>query len=350
VAVDPRDLIVLKTEPLNGEVPLPLLDGAVVTPAEHFYVRSHFAVPSIDVSSWRLQVRGLVTNALSLSLDDLKDLPAQTSAVTLECAGNGRSLMSPKVEGEQWGLGAASTAEWTGVPLAEILERAGVQPGAKALLFRGGDGATDAPAGDASRFDRSLTLDEAAASPVLLAYAMNGRPLPKHHGYPLRAIVPGWYAVSAVKWLSEIEVIGHPFSGHFQTTKYVFEWERDGGFVAEPVTHLKIRSLITHPSDGSSVSLGSVPVRGLAWSGRAPIDRVEVSIDGGPWQDARMLGTSSRFCWQRWETVARVDRPGEVSIRSRATDAGGATQPERADWNRHGYGNNSIQTVVVRAG
>jgi DMSO/TMAO reductase YedYZ molybdopterin-dependent catalytic subunit len=177
---------------------------------------------------------------------------------------------------------------------------------------------------------------------------MNGQPLPVQHGYPLRVIVPGWYGVTAVKWLTEIEVVGHAFTGYFQTEKYVFEWERSGGLEREPVRQMRVRSLITEPAAGAEVSVACA-VRGLAWSGVAPIDRVEVSINGESWQHAKLLGQPSMGCWQRWELMTQIGTPGPVALRSRATDRAGRTQPEHPEWNRLGYGNNAIHEVRVDA-
>jgi DMSO/TMAO reductase YedYZ molybdopterin-dependent catalytic subunit len=275
-------------------------------------------------------------------------MPSQTLIVTLECAGNGRTLFHPPIEGEKWNLGAVSTAEWTGVPLAEVLDRAGVLPGAREVLFRGADGGTLPGHSGPIRFERSLQLDYARHADLLLAYAMNGEPLPIQHGYPVRLIVPGWYAVASVKWLTEIEVIDRPFAGHYQIDKYWYEWERSGHVVREPVTLQRVRALITEPAPNQEVPGGELAVRGVAWSGAAPIARVEVSVGGGSWQEARLVSERKRHSWQWWELITRVQEPGVATLRARATDFAGRTQPERAEWNRLGYGNNTIQQVQVR--
>jgi DMSO/TMAO reductase YedYZ molybdopterin-dependent catalytic subunit len=335
--------------PLNWETPISALIGGTVMPNARFFVRNHFQIPKLDARCWQLQVGGLVRRPLRLGLQDLVDLPAESQTVTLECAGNGRKYLTPAVGGEQWALGAVSAAEWTGVPLAEVLDRAGVQPGAREVVFRGADGATATHPGGARRFERSLTLDDIRRSEVLLAYAMNGEPLPDEHGYPLRVIVPGWYGVAAVKWLTEIEVIGHTFSGYFQTQKYVYLSDRDGNLASEPVREQRVRALITQPSDDEELGLGTVAVRGMAWSGLAPLARVDVSLNGEPWRQARLLGGSSRYGWRRWELIAQIERRGRISIRARATDQAGRMQPERPEWNRLGYGNNAIHEVSIRA-
>jgi len=274
-------------------------------------------------------------------------MPSQTQFVTLECAGNGRSLLSPRVNGEQWNLGAVSTAEWTGVPLTEVLERAGVKAGAREVVFRGADSGKLDLNSELIRFERSLSMDDAQGSEALLAYAMNGETLPIQHGYPLRVIVPGWYAVASVKWLTEIEVISGGFSGHYQTEAYFFEWQRGEQLVREPVSLQRVRSLITEPEADSEVELGELPIRGVAWSGAAPIARVEVRIGGGSWQAARLVGERKRHSWQGWELIARLEQPGSTVISARATDRASRTQPDSPEWNRLGYGNNVIQKVRV---
>lgn len=340
-------LVVHRAHPLNCETSIPELIGGVVMPNARFYVRNHFQIPKLDQSTWRLKVGGLVERPLTLTLHDLMKMPSQTRFVTLECAGNGRSLLDPRVNGEQWNLGAVSTAEWTGVPLLEVLDRAGVKAGAREVLFRGADSGKLADSSEPIRFERSLSMDDARGSEVLLASVMNGEPLPVQHGYPLRLIVPSWYAVTSVKWLTEIEVIREPFTGHYQTQAYFFEWQRDGQLVREPVSLQRVRSLITEPGPDAEVERGELAIRGVAWSGAAPIARVEVKIGGGPWQDGRLVGERKRHSWQAWELIARVEQPGSTVVSARATDMAGRTQPNSPEWNRLGYGNNAIQKVRV---
>ncbi len=340
-------LVVHRAHPLNCETSVPALIGGVVMPNAHFYVRNHFQIPALDGSSWRLGVGGLVERPLALSWRDLQQMPAQTLVVTLECAGNGRAHLVPRASGEQWDFGAVSTAEWTGVPLVEVLDRAGIKAGASEVLFRGADQGEIPGRAGPEFFERSLCIDDARRSDALLAYAMNGEPLPVQHGYPLRLIVPGWYAVTSVKWLTEIELIDRAFTGHFQTDSYIYQWERDGDVVTEPVTLQRVRSLITEPAAGGEVRAGKLAVRGVAWSGAAPIDRVEVSIGRGPWRDARLVGDRNRHSWQWWELIATVEGSGATTIRARATDLASRTQPDEAEWNRLGYGNNAIQEVAV---
>jgi len=330
-------LLVRRADPLNCESPLPALGAGLLVPNALFYVRNHFGMPDLDADSWRLAVGGLVGRRLSLDLDRLRAMPPTTAVVTLECAGNGRGGFQPPAPGEQWGLGAVSTAEWTGVPLTEVLDRAGVQPAAQEVVFRGADsGHVDGHHGRV-RFERSLPVRQLRQAGALLAYAMNGEELPPHHGYPLRLVVPGWYAVASVKWLTEIQLTGRPFRGHFQADRYHIS--------GKPLSLQLVRSLITDPVPGGTVEPGDTMIRGLAWSGAAPIARVEVRIDDAPWRPTTLAGEHRRHSWQPWELSARLARPGNITIRARATDMAGQTQPDQPQWNPLGYANNAIHKV-----
>jgi DMSO/TMAO reductase YedYZ molybdopterin-dependent catalytic subunit len=341
------NLLVRTPKPLTAETPLAGQVG-IITPTARFYVRNHFDVPRADGASWTLTVGGLVRRLCTFSLAELRRLPSRSVIVTLECAGNGRSLFESPVEGEPWHLGAVSTAEWTGVPLVEVLDSAGVEGAAREIVFRGLD---HEPARGAARarsaplrFERSLSLDEAQHADVLLAYAMNGEPLSPNHGFPLRLVVPGWYAMASVKWLAEIEAIDAPFTGYFQTDRYVIEPKGDGAS-REPLAQVRVRSLITEPEAGDVVRQGEIVVRGYAWSGRGAITRVEVDAGHG-WQVARLLDDALPHAWRRWELTTRVTA-GRLTLRSRATDSSSNTQPDRSPWNRLGYANNAIQGVAV---
>ena len=219
---------------------------------------------------------------------------------------------------------------------------------ASEVLFRGADGGSVEGRSAPIRFERSLPVDHARDGDVLLAYAMNGEPLPLEHGHPLRLVVPDWYAVASVKWLTEIELIDRAFDGHYQIDKYWYEFEEEGRVVREPVTLQRVRALVTEPAPGEEVRSGEIGIRGVAWSGAAPVARVEVSVGGGSWQEARLVSERMRHSWQSWELVTRLREPGETLVRARATDLAGRTQPERAQWNRLGYGNNGIHEIKVR--
>jgi DMSO/TMAO reductase YedYZ molybdopterin-dependent catalytic subunit len=325
------DLIVRRADPVNCEVRLSRLAEGGATPNDRFYIRNHFPVPKIDAELWRLRVHGHVKERLDISFRELRRMPTVTLPVTLECAGNGRTFFIPHIEGEPWVLGAVSTAVWKGIALSAILDYAEVRATAKHLIFRGADG-----------FERSLSVNEVRQSPVLLAFEMNGDQLPVQHGRPLRAIAPSWYAVASVKWLTEIEVSDQPSGGYYQVERYVYDSQT-------PVGLMRVRSLIIDPEECAEVELGDLTIQGLAWSGAGPLARVEVAVGDGAWTEAEMLEQRARYAWTQWRLVIPIDRPGEVRLRSRATDSAGETQPEQATWNRLGYGNNSIQTVTVRA-
>jgi DMSO/TMAO reductase YedYZ molybdopterin-dependent catalytic subunit/rhodanese-related sulfurtransferase/glyoxylase-like metal-dependent hydrolase (beta-lactamase superfamily II) len=352
VVTEPKEpdgggLIVHGTDPLNCETSLPALIGGAVMPNARFYVRNHFTTPTVDPATWRLQVGGLVERPLWLGLRDLQNMRSETKVVTLECAGNGRSMFDPPIAGEQWQLGAVSTAEWTGVPLVEVLDRSGITSQAREVVLRGADAGIVEGSSQPISFERSLTLDDVRRGDVLLAYAMNGEPLPVQHGYPLRAIVPGWYAVASVKWLTDIEMIASQFDGFFQTQRYYYDWPRPGGAVREPVRLQHVRSLITMPTADAVLPAGELVVRGVAWSGAAPIAYVDVSVGDGPWQRAQLVGERPQHSWQWWEHSVRPDEPGRITIRARATDLAGRVQPDLPEWNRLGYGGNAIHRIDI---
>jgi DMSO/TMAO reductase YedYZ molybdopterin-dependent catalytic subunit len=349
-------LVGLSRDPLNCETPPELL-GAGVTPTSRFFRRNHFPIPELDAAAWRLQIDGLVRHRLNLQLAELKEFGAVSQLAVLECAGNGRNLFSPLALGEQWGLGAVGNARWTGVRLADVLEHAGIQRGAVEVVFRGADRGSMDDSPEVIAFERSLTVADARYSGALLAFAMNDEPLPPRHGYPVRLVVPGKYAVASVKWLTGITVTDRPFDGFFQARHYVHEWRRGGSVVREPVAAPRVRALITEPATADVLPHGIFTVRGVAWSGAAPVTRVMVSVDGDQWQPARLeapgrpgglRGDPDGHSWQRWELLVRPIHPGELTIRARATDGAGRIQPVQPEWDRRGYGGNFIHEVTVR--
>jgi DMSO/TMAO reductase YedYZ molybdopterin-dependent catalytic subunit len=340
-------LLVHSAHPLNAETPLPALIGTNLTPAHQFYVRNHFPIPAPNPAHWRLTVGGHVLHHRTYSLEELRTMRSHTRVVTLECAGNNRSALAPPVPDPRWGLGAVGTAAWTGVPLADVLDQAGLAADACEVVFRGADrGHVDGGA-ETTFFERSLSLADIADSGALLAYAMNGAPLPRRHGYPLRLLVPGWYGMASVKWLTDIEVLDQRFTGHFQTERYRYEWLQHGQAISEPVRHQRVRAIITEPIAGQRLNCGGVTIRGLAWSGLAPIWQVWVSVGERPWQQARLVDRPVRDGWRRWELPIQVDQPGVTTVRARAIDHAGRTQPEQPEWNRQGYGANAVQKVTI---
>jgi DMSO/TMAO reductase YedYZ molybdopterin-dependent catalytic subunit len=340
--------------PLNCELTPPMLGGEV-TPGGRFFRRNHFPMPVLDPENWRLAVGGLVREPLSLDLTALRELPAESVTVTMECAGNGRTQFSPPVPGEPWGLGAVSTASWSGARLADVLDRAGILPGARELVFRGADCGPlpETEAAGPVRFERSLPVRDAVRSGALLAYAMNDEPLPVAHGFPVRLIVPGWYAVAAVKWLTDVDVIDEPFLGFFQDTHYVYEWQRDGRAEREPVRLQRARAMIVTPADGDEVHGEELTVAGVAWSGAAPVAHVEVAVgtDGtdevGTWRSAQLTGAASRFGWRQWRLRVHGIPAGTTHVRARAADAAGNDQRSAPEWNALGYGGNFVHEVTV---
>ncbi|MBY0491687.1 MAG: sulfite oxidase [Gemmatimonadaceae bacterium] len=335
-------LVVVRPHPLCAETPMPVL-AEPVTPRESVYVRSNFDNPVLDASH-RLSVGGAVRAPFAIGLDELAALPQHEVLVTMECAGNWRLGMTPVPTGEPWEYGALSTTRWSGVPLRLLLERAGVEPGAVEVLATGADVGPRDDAEGPVQFQRSLPLDAARAPDTLVATHMDGVPLTMDHGAPVRLIVPGWYGMASVKWLARLDVITTPFTGYFQSKRYVYHTP-DG---VVPVTQALVKSMIVSPADGGT-SARDVVLRGWAWSGAAPITQVEVQVNGGAWQQAELGAPMSRWAWTPFSCPV-VLPPGAVALRSRATDASGAVQPEQIVWNALGYGNNAIRTITVHVG
>ena len=344
-------LIVRQRGPDNFEFPFATLDG-FRTPVEKFYVRNHFAAPRLDARGWKLKVEGAVGRPLTLGYDDLLALPSKTLPVTLECAGNGRSYLSPKTPGVQWALGAVGTAEWTGVPLAAVLDRAGVRAGAADVILEGADRGVPKneprPAGPLS-FARGLPLAKALKSEVLLAYKMNGVPLPPAHGFPVRAVVGGWYGMASVKWLRRVVVTDRPFLGYDQSVDYAV-WDRSSGLPSlTPITEIQVKASIARPTAGESIPAGAdYRVRGAAWAGESEVARVEVSADGGKtWDAATLLGEPVPLAWRLWEFTWKAPAAGRHRLLARATDRRGRTQPADRDPDRRNYMINHLVPTEV---
>jgi DMSO/TMAO reductase YedYZ molybdopterin-dependent catalytic subunit len=343
--------IVRGEDPLNLEMPFEAFDD-FITPTKSFYVRTHFPIPAIDRDAWWLHVEGEIEKPFAINYEQLRGLKAITTPVTLECAGNNRNFLEPKVKGVQWGLGAVGTAEWTGVPLSILLERAGVKTSACEVILEGADqGMLEDAKGPSGilRFARSIPLAK-ARSDMLLAYKMNGVDLPPQHGFPLRAIVPGWYAMASIKWLQRIIVTNEPFTGYYQTMDYAF-WKRRGD-IAEltPLAEMQIKAEIAKPVKGEIVPADStVRIHGAAWTSDGEVTKVEVSTDGGAtWNEARLLGESKPYAWRLWEFDWRTpSEPGEASLITRATDSRGRTQPVERDPDRGTYMINHLLPIPV---
>jgi len=346
-------LILRDKEPENLEFPFSSLSN-FITPNEQFFVRSHFAVPNLDLQSWRLKIEGLVDHPSEMSYDDLLKLPSRTVITALECAGNGRIFLTPKVAGVPWELGAVGNAEWTGVPLTVVLERAGVRAGAVEVLLGGADEGEikkEPQSPGKIRYVRGLPSQKALQPDVILAYHMNGTQLPVSHGFPVRAIVPGWYGMASVKWLTRIVVTDRTFRGYFQTLDYTY-WERREGLPIQllPVGEVEVKAQIARPASHEVVPVNSVyRIHGAAWTGESTVTKVEVSTDGGgAWETAQLLGPSTRFGWRLWEYHWRTpSRGGRHTIMARATDARGHVQPMERDRHRGNYIISHIQPIEV---
>ncbi len=340
--LDRSQLVMVKAEPFNAETPLDALREPL-TPTSLHYVRSNFSLPDHPGT---LTIGGAVEQPLTLTLDELRAMPATTLTVTLECAGNGRIGLMPLPTGEPWAGNAVGTARWTGVPLHLLLERVAPRADGVEVFFGGADHGPYKGGPDIA-FGRSLTLERARdpATQVLVAWAMNDAPLPPDHGAPLRLLTPGWYGMASVKWLARIEVLTTPYEGQFQTKSYQFEWPDRA---REAVTTILPRAFITDPASGDVLSRGPYTVRGKAWSGTGPITAVEVSIDGaGEWQPAHVAPPVGPYQWQEWHFDWSGAEPGRHALRVRATDAAGNCQPDSPAWNRLGYGNNAVQVLTI---
>jgi DMSO/TMAO reductase YedYZ molybdopterin-dependent catalytic subunit len=320
-----------------------------ITPLGLHYLLTHFDIPYVEEDSWRLELSGAVRRPLSFTLVDVKARPSVSRPVTLECAGNGRALYAPRALSQPWLQEAVGTAEWTGTPLAAVLEEAGVGDEAVEVVFTGLDRGIQ---GDVEHlFERSLPVAEAMREEILLAYAINGHALPPQHGFPLRLIVPGWYGMTNVKWLQAITVVTEPFTGWQQHVGYhVRQSAEEQG---KPVTRILPRALMippgfpNYPSRTRFVEAGGVQLRGRAWSGWGPVERVEVSTDAAStWTEARLDDPIGEFAWSGW-TFDWQAVPGDYELSCRATDAQGNTQPLFADWNHDGFCNNGVQRVRV---
>jgi DMSO/TMAO reductase YedYZ molybdopterin-dependent catalytic subunit len=312
-----------------------------LTPVGLHYTLSHFDIPHLDEKSHRLKI-----GAREMSLAELKAMPPRTVRVTLECAGNGRAGFARRYPSMPWTQGGVGTAEWRGTSLRNVLGK--VPEGVKEIAFIGADRGFDS--GVEHNFGRSLAVEEAMREEVLLAWAMNGEPLAPQHGAPLRLVVPGWFGMASVKWLSRIELLERPFDGYQQVVGYRYTQQR--GEAGTPVRHAKVKSLMAPPgiadwySGRRLVERGEVAIEGRAWSGAgAAVTRVELGVDG-EWRAAEVEAPRERFVWQRWRASWDA-APGEHELACRAADAAGAVQPLEADWNVGGMGNNSVQRVRV---
>jgi DMSO/TMAO reductase YedYZ molybdopterin-dependent catalytic subunit len=345
-------LIIRQKEPRNLEAPFDRIDS-YLTPTELFYIRSHFPTPSLDRDSYQLCIDGAVRRPLTLSYDDLRSMRSETRVATLECAGNSRVFLVPQVPGAQWELGAVSNAEWTGVPLRALLERAELTEDACEIVLEGADRGTPKeeplPPGPIS-YAWSLPRAKAIGQEVLIAYRMNGRDLPEDHGFPVRAIVPGHYGMASVKWLTRIQAVREPFHGYWQTSDYAYWASMDGKPVRRPLGEMKLKSEIARPRVYETVIPDRVyTVFGAAWAGETDVSEIAVSTDGGrTWTEAQFLDPVRRHAWRRWKFDWLTPKePGRYTLLARAKDSDGVLQPREHDQNHGVYVINHLLPIDV---
>jgi sulfite oxidase len=352
ITVPGKDGMILRSfRFLDLEMP-PEYANSWITPVPHFFVRNHMHEPAtLDTGTWKLTVGGEVENPLTLTIAELLKFETHTVTNTLECAGNGRAFEDPHVPGIQWAKGAVGTARFSGPRLRDVLQRAGVKPTGKHVMFHG----LDEVPGKVPPFIRSIPLEKALDDDTLVATQMNGAALAKHHGYPARAMVPGWIGAASCKWLAEIKVLDKEFEGNFMSPGYRLPNLpiKPGDAVkpeeTHPVTALNVKSLISAPSDSSTVKSRSLNIQGVAWAGEADVTKVEISTDAGAtWKVADLGKDRAKYAWRLWSYRWKAPKAGDYVIMSRATDSQGRVQPELAPWNPSGYLNNSIDKVKIR--
>jgi DMSO/TMAO reductase YedYZ molybdopterin-dependent catalytic subunit len=335
-------MIIRQKEPKNLEAPFDQIDS-YLTPNELFYIRSHFPIPNLDHASYQLRIDGAVRRPLALSYEELRSMRSETRVATLECAGNSRVFLVPQVQGAQWELGAVSNAEWTGVPLRALLELAEVRENACEIVLEGADRGTPKeepiPPTPIS-YVWSLPRAKALQPEVLIAYQMNGRDLPRDHGFPVRAIVPGHYGMASVKWLTGIRAVHEPFHGYWQTSDYAYWAAMDGKPVRRALGEMQLKSEIARPRVYETLVPNRMyAVSGAAWAGETDVTEIAVSIDGGQtWAEAEFLDPVRRHAWRRWKFDWLTPKePGQYTLLARAKDAGGLLQPAKHDRNYGTY-------------
>ena len=345
-------LTIRVTRPFDAETPVREF-RPFLTPNHRFFVRSHFGPPppdAISEANWTLRVGGLVERSQEFRLKDLRQLEVVTITAVVQCSGNGRTFHRPKVPGVQWERGAVGNAEWTGVRLRDLLAKAGVQARARHVQLQGADRPVVA---SVPLFTRSIPLEKARHPDTILAYEMNGRPLPLLHGAPLRVITPGWMADSCMKWLTEITVQAEESKGYYMQTAYRMPAiPVEPGAAASgqsiPVEAMVVKSLIAAPQEGETVKSGPVTIQGMAWSGEAKVVKVEVSLDEGKtWEPARLVGEDRPYAWRQWQLIWKAKTAGTFTILCRATDARGEQQPAMTPWNPSGFLWNGWDRVSV---
>jgi sulfite oxidase len=350
---DEAELIVRNLRPPDLETPVTALDGRI-TPNRLFFVRSHLGTPAVGIHPWRLELGGLADRPRSFSLEELDRLEQATVPAVLQCSGNGRAFFRPRLPGVQWERGAVGHAEWTGVRLHDLLRLAGPQRATAHVHFLGADAP---PSPKTPAFLRSLPIDKALEPDTLVATRMNGEPLPHLHGGPIRLIVPAWTGNHWMKWLRRITLSAGEAPGTYQQSGYRMpRTPAPPGAVLKPsdlvpLTFMNVKSLITAPAAGSTHAPGKVEVRGVAWTGQGHVTRVEFSTDHDQaWIPAALEGDTRQGSWRTWRIEWSAKRPGRHTLRVRATDSMGQTQPVATPWNRSGYLWNGIDEITCEVG
>jgi DMSO/TMAO reductase YedYZ molybdopterin-dependent catalytic subunit len=335
-------LIIRQKEPKNLEAPFDRIDS-YLTPTELFYIRSHFPIPALDRAAYQLRIDGAVRRPFTLSYDELRNMPSETRVATLECAGNSRVFLVPQVQGAQWELGAVSNAEWTGVPLRALLDRAELSEDAYEIVLEGADRGTpkeEPIPPEPISYVWGVPRAKAIQPEVLIAYQMNGRDLPRDHGFPARAIVPGHYGMASVKWLTGIQAVREPFHGYWQTSDYAYWASMDGKPVRRPLGEMQLKSEIARPRVYETLAPNQIyTVSGAAWTGETDVTEIAVSTDGGrTWAQAEFLDPVRRHAWRRWKFDWLTPKePGQYTLLARAKDADGLIQPDKHDQNYGTY-------------
>ena len=340
----PAALVTIDEAPFVGETPIEAINSWL-TPNSLYYARNHYDVPSVDISKWELIVDGIVESIGEFTYSDIVEMPSKTIPVTMECAGNNRTDLYPPVSGNKFQGGAVSTAIWAGVPLNLILKTLGIGRNVKEIIFEGLDSGIPDGHKKESPYGRSLPIETGMHPDTILAYEMNGEPLPVDHGYPLRLVVPGWYGMASVKWLKRISLVDYKYEGFFQKDRYIIE-QKDSEPL--PLTSMKIKSLFSKPRHGEICNYGENKITGLAWSGTGKVERVEISDDfGKTWSVAQLSDLSHEYTWQQWTFKWEANKKGHNTLMVRAGDDKGNIQPLDNIWNRLGYAVNGVQRVCV---
>ena len=349
------EMILLRTRAPLLETPMAVFDEGVFTPNDKFYVRWHWAdfPDSVDTDKFRLTVRGHTNKTLSLSLKELMALPKIEYAAVNQCSGNSRGFFAPRVPGGEWGNGAMGNAKWTGVRLKDILDRAGIKAGAQQVRFNGLDQPTSP---DGPDFMKSLSVDHARDGEVMIAYAMNGKPLPLLNGFPLRLIVPGWYATYWIKMLSDIEVLDKPDDNFWMKTAYLIPDRPFGtmtpgetGVPMTPINKMLPRSFITNiPAQSKIAATAPIKARGIAFGGDCGVEKVEFSADDGKsWLTAKLGKDEGKYSFRRWEADFTLPDRGAHTLKVRCTNTKHETQPDMANWNPSGYMRSLVEATPV---